>query len=73
MPKNKTQPTSVKVDLFLDGVQEDQKRKDGWELYRLMERIVGTPGTLTKNILNHRIRYLYFFQRTLCLQKANFL
>jgi len=29
MPKNKTQPTSVKVDLFLDGVQEDQKRKDG--------------------------------------------
>lgn len=46
MPKNKTQPTSVKVDLFLDGVQEDQKRKDGWELYRLMERIVGAPGQM---------------------------
>ena len=46
MPKNKTQPTSVKVDFFLDGVQEDQKRKDGWELYRLMERIVGTPGQM---------------------------
>jgi hypothetical protein len=46
MPKNKTQPTSVNVALFLDGVQDDQKRKDSWELYNLMERIVGSPGQM---------------------------
>jgi len=46
MSKNKTQPTSVPVALFLDGVQEDQKRKDSWKLYRMMERIAGTPGQM---------------------------
>jgi len=39
MSQNTTQPTSVPVKLFLNGIQEEEKRADSWKLYKLMERL----------------------------------
>ncbi|MEO2099988.1 MAG: DUF1801 domain-containing protein [Flavobacteriaceae bacterium] len=46
MSKNKTQPTSTPVKLFLDGILDDQKRTDSWKLYELMERLSGYKGQM---------------------------
>lgn len=46
MSQNKTQPTSVAVKLFLDGILEEEKRSDSWKLYHLMERLTGAKGQM---------------------------
>lgn len=46
MSQNKTQPTSVPVKLFLDGILEEEKRSDSWKLYHLMERLTGAKGQM---------------------------
>ena len=46
MSKNKTQPTSTPVKLFLDGILDDQKRTDSWKLYEFMERLSGYKGQM---------------------------
>lgn len=46
MSQNKTQPTSLPVKLFLDGIVEEEKRADSWRLYKLMERLTGAKGQM---------------------------
>ncbi|MEK9613992.1 MAG: DUF1801 domain-containing protein [Flavobacteriaceae bacterium] len=46
MAANKTQPTSQSVRLFLDGIEDDQKRNDSWQIYKIMERLTGKSGIL---------------------------
>lgn len=46
MSQNKTQPTSVPVNLFLNGIQEEEKRADSWKLYELMERLTNAKGRM---------------------------
>ena len=46
MSQNKTQPTSVPVKLFLNGIQEEEKRADSWKLYELMERLTNAKGRM---------------------------
>lgn len=46
MSQNKTQPTSVPVKLFLNGIQEEEKRADSWKLYKLMERLTNAKGRM---------------------------
>src|SRR3954471_16301412 len=46
MAENKTKPTSVSVDAFLDAVPDPQRRADGKALRALMERASGEAGTM---------------------------
>jgi hypothetical protein len=46
MSNNKTKPTTRSVELFLDDLIPEQRKKDSWTLYRLMEKITGSQGVL---------------------------
>ena len=46
MAENKTKPTSVSVDAFLDAVPDPLRRADGKALRALMERVSGESGTM---------------------------
>jgi len=43
---NKTKPTAVSVDDFLDAVADPQRRADARKLRALMERVSGEPATM---------------------------
>lgn len=44
--QNKTQETDASVDDFLNGVANEQKRKDAFEVKALMEKISGEPAKM---------------------------
>lgn len=46
MSTNKTKPTTRSVELFLDDLIPEQRKKDSWTLYLLMEKITGSQGVL---------------------------
>ncbi|HET9428166.1 MAG TPA: DUF1801 domain-containing protein [Allosphingosinicella sp.] len=46
MAENKTKPTEVPVDEFLDAVADPQRREDGRRLCAMMERISGYPAKM---------------------------
>jgi hypothetical protein len=46
MSTNKIKPTTRSVELFLDDLIPEQRKKDSWTLYRLMEKITGSQGVL---------------------------
>ena len=46
MAENKTKPTQVSVEAFLDGVTPDARREDGRALCELMQRISGSPPVM---------------------------
>ena len=46
MAEDKTKPTGVSVDAFLDTVEHPQRRADGHEVRQMMERITGEPAVL---------------------------
>ena len=46
MSTNKTKPTKRSFELFLDDLIPEQRKKDSWTLYRLMEKITGSQGVL---------------------------
>ena len=46
MSTNKTKPTTRAVELFLDDLIPEQRKKDSWTLYLLMEKITGSQGVL---------------------------
>ncbi len=46
MPENKTKPTDVSVDVFLDSVANPMRRADGHALRVMMERVTGEPATM---------------------------
>ena len=46
MSTNKTKPTTRSVELFLDDLIPEKRKKDSWTLYRLMEKITGSQGVL---------------------------
>lgn len=46
MAENKTKPTPVSVDDFLDAVPDPQRRADGSTLRALMERLSGEPAMM---------------------------
>lgn len=46
MSTNKTKPTTRSVELFLDDLIPEQRKKDSWTHYRLMEKITGSQGVL---------------------------
>jgi hypothetical protein len=46
MAENKTKPTTISVDDFLDAVSDPQRRADGRTLRALMERLSGEPATM---------------------------
>lgn len=46
MSTNKTKPTTRSVELFLDDLIPEQRKKDSWTLYRLMKKITGSQGVL---------------------------
>jgi hypothetical protein len=46
MAENKTKPTEIKVDDFLDGVPDPERRADGKKLRDKMEAISGYPATM---------------------------
>lgn len=41
MAENKTRPTAENVQKFLDGVENERKRADSFEILRLMQEITG--------------------------------
>jgi hypothetical protein len=43
MAENKTKPTAVDVDDFIDAVPDPQRRQDAKALCAIMERVVGEP------------------------------
>ncbi len=46
MAENKTKPTGVSVDEFLDAVPDPQHRADAKAVRALMERLSGEPATM---------------------------
>ena len=46
MAKNKTQPTKQSVDSFLNAVENEQRKKDGFEVLELMKDITGEDPVL---------------------------
>ena len=46
MAENKTRPTAVSVEAFLDAVTPDVRREDGRALCALMQRVSGYPPTM---------------------------
>ena len=46
MSTNKTKPTTRSVELFLDDLIPERRKKDSWTLYLLMEKITGSQGVL---------------------------
>ena len=46
MSTNKTKPKTRSVKLFLDDLIPEQRKKDSWTLYRLMEKITSSQGVL---------------------------
>jgi len=43
MATNKTQPTGASVRTFLDGIEDEQKRRDAKTVARIMKRVTGEP------------------------------
>jgi hypothetical protein len=46
MAENKTKPTGISVDAFLDGVADPQRRADAHKVRALMERLSGEPAAM---------------------------
>jgi len=46
MAENKTKPTGVSVDAFLDGVADPERRADAHKVRALMERLSGEPAAM---------------------------
>lgn len=46
MAENKTKPTDVSVEDFLDSIADPTRREDGKRLRSMMERISGFPATM---------------------------
>jgi hypothetical protein len=46
MAENKTKPTGVAVDAFIDAVPDPQRREDAKVLRAMMERLSGEPATM---------------------------
>jgi hypothetical protein len=46
MAENKTRPTGVSVDAFLDGIADPERRADGHKVRALMERLSGEPAAM---------------------------
>jgi hypothetical protein len=46
MAENKTKPTGVSVDAFLDGIADPQRRADAHRVRALMERLSGEPAAM---------------------------
>jgi hypothetical protein len=46
MAENKTKPTGVSVDAFLDGIADPQRRADAHKVRALMERLSGEPAAM---------------------------
>ncbi len=44
--ENKTQPTEKSVIDFLNSVENDQRRKDSFEVLKLIEKITGEPAKM---------------------------
>jgi hypothetical protein len=46
MAKNKTQPTTIAVNDFIELVENEQKRADSYKLIALFEKITGEEGKM---------------------------
>ncbi len=49
MSQNKTHPTRKSVELFLNGIVDDQKRQDSWVLFEMMREITGKAAQMWGN------------------------
>jgi hypothetical protein len=49
MSQNKTLPTRKSVELFLNGIVDDQKRQDSWVLFEMMREITGKAAQMWGN------------------------
>ena len=49
MSQNKTLPTSKSVELFLNGIVDDQKRQDSWVLFEMLREITGKAAQMWGN------------------------
>ena len=49
MSQNKTLPTRKSVELFLNGIVDDQKRQDSWGLFEMLREITGKAAQMWGN------------------------
>ena len=49
MSQNKTLPTRKSVELFLNGIVDEQKRQDSWVLFAMMREITGKAAQMWGN------------------------
>jgi len=49
MSQNKTLPTRKSVELFLNGIVDNQKRQDSWVLFEMMREITGKAAQMWGN------------------------
>ena len=64
MPKssNKTIETDASVEEFINAVDNDQKRKDSWDLLALMESITGSKAKMWGSSLVGFGQYHYKYE-----------
>ena len=43
MPEPKTKPTEASVEAFLNGVADEKRRADAWQMLEIMKEITGLP------------------------------
>jgi len=49
MSQNKTLPTRKSVELFLNGIVDNQKRQDSWVLFEMLREITGKAAQMWGN------------------------
>ena len=59
MSSNKTVETDASVETFIDSVEDEQKKKDSWDLVEMMTRITGRPPRMWGKSLVGFGRYHY--------------
>lgn len=59
MSSNKTVETDASVETFIDSVEDEQKKKDSWDLVEMMTRITGKPPRMWGSSLVGFGRYHY--------------
>lgn len=61
MAENKTKPTAVSVESFVDAIEPGRRRDDALKLIAIMERVTGHPATMWGPSIIGFGRYAYTY------------
>ena len=71
MSQNKTLPTRKSVELFLNGIVDDQKRQDSWVLFEMLREITGKAAQMWSNSIIGFDTYHYKYEFGVFMKSIN--